>query len=685
MARDKRYDILFEPIKIGPVTAKNRFYQVPHCSGASDNAPDANTRMREMKAEGGWGVVCTEIAEIANTTEFWPYPSLHLWRDSDVPRIACMPEAVHRHGALAGVELGHVGLAAGNRAVRLPPLGPSSHLTLESVEPFQCKAMNKKDIIKLRHQHRAAARRAKEAGFDIVYAYAGHGLSIFSQFLQPRYNQRSDEYGGSFENRLRLLREVLEDMHEEIGDRCAIALRFGVNEVDGDHEAGKAVVEALKDIPDLWDVNVSDWSEDSVTSRYAKEGFQEESIAFVKSITDKPVVSVGRFTSPDTMVSQIKRGVLDLVGAARPSIADPFLPKKIDEGREDEIRECIGCNICVSGELSYSPMRCTQNPTTMEEHRRGWHPENVPANGSDDSVLIIGGGPAGLEAAHILAKRGYEVTLADKGAEPGGRVLRESALPGLSEWRRVVDYRLGYLQKLPNIALYHDSELGIEDVYEFNAAHVVCATGASWRADGVGRFNFTPVPGANQPGVFSPEDLFDDVAVQSPLVIYDEDGTYLANLFAEKYEAQGIEVIFVTPHSEVAPYLAVTMEQHRVAATLTGLNIRIERLKCIAEIGDNSARFACVHGGQSIDIEFGSLCLLTSRTPNDTLYQSLVADADNWLSSAIKTVSCIGDAEAPGIIAQAVHAGHRFARELDQPVTELAYLPMPLASESSNS
>ena len=678
MTRDSRYDLLFEPVKIGPVTARNRFYQVPHCSGTSDNAPDANTRMREMKAEGGWGVVCTEIAEVANTTEFWPYPSLHLWHDSDVARIAKMPEAVHRHGALAGIELGHVGIAAGNRAVRLPPIGPSSHLTLESVEPFQCKAMNKKDIRELRQQHRAAARRAKEADFDIVYAYAGHGLSIFSHFLQTKYNQRTDEYGGSFENRLRLLREVLEDMKEEIGDRCAVAIRFAVNEIDGDLEAGRDAIEALKDIPDLWDVNVSDWSEDSKTSRYAKEGFQEESVAFVKQVTDKPVVSVGRFTSPETMLSQVKRGVLDLVGAARPSIADPFLPQKIDQGREDEIRECIGCNICVSGELSYSPMRCTQNPTTMEEFRRGWHPENYPLKGSDDNVLIIGAGPAGLEAAHVLARRGYEVTLTDARSEPGGRVLRESNLPGLAEWRRVADYRLNYLRQMDNVYLYNESELAAEDVYEFGASHVVCATGASWRRDGIGRFNFTPVSGHDSARVLNADDIFNEVEVESPLVIYDEDGTYLANLFAEKFQAAGIEIILVTPHAEVAPYLALTMEQHRVAAGLTRSGIRIERLRMIAAIESNSARFDCIHGGESISIEYGSLLLLTARSPDDALYQALCANEGNWSAAGIKSVSRIGDCEAPGIIAQAVHSGHRYGMELDEMAVSVAYLPMPL-------
>ncbi|MBE1282642.1 MAG: NAD(P)-binding protein [Rhodobacteraceae bacterium] len=681
MARDPRYDILFEPVKIGPVTTKNRFYQVPHCSGTSDNAPDANTRMREMKAEGGWGVVCTEIAEIGNTTEFWPFPSLHLWNDEDIKRIARMPEAVHRHGALAGVELGHVGLAAGNRASRTPPLGPTSRLTLESVEPFQSKMMDKHDIRTVREQHIAAAVRAKKAGFDIIYAYAGHGLSIFSQFLQPSYNTRSDEYGGSLENRARLLREVLEGMKDAVGDTCAVAFRFGVNEINGDLIQGQELIEMLKDIPDLWDVNISDWPEDSQTSRFSKEGFQEQQIAFVKGVVDKPVVSVGRFTSPDTMLSQVRRGVLDLVGAARPSIADPFIPTKIDEGRVDDIRECIGCNICASGEMSYAPMRCTQNPTIMDEYRRGWHPEKVPPKGSDDTTLIVGGGPAGLECANILSKRGYEVTVADARSDLGGRVKREAALPGLSEWIRAADYRLYALQQLGNVNLYTDSPLQADDILEFGLEHVVIATGAKWRRDGIGRWNPTPVLSGAETNVLTPDDIMDGAPVSGPVVVYDEDGGYLGNVIAEKLVKDGFDVTYVTPANEVAPYLALTMEQHKVIARLMELGIRIERLKSLAAIRDDEIELACVHGGESLKLPLGTAVVLTSRKPVDDVYQELTAREAEWADAGIKSVSQIGDCVAPSIIAAAVHAGHRLARELDnsEVKTPPQWLPMPVA------
>ena len=185
---------------------------------------------------------------------------------------------------------------------------------------------------------------------------------------------------------------------------------------------GREVVEMLAELPDLWDVNISGWEYDSNTSRFSEEGYQEPFIAFVKQLTTKPVVGVGRYTSPDTMVAAVKKGVMDFIGAARPSIADPFLPKKIEEGRVDDIRECIGCNICVTGNNTFVPMRCTQNPVIGEEWRRGWHADTIAPKGSDDRVLIVGGGPAGLEAARALGQRGYAVTLAERDKVLGGRL-----------------------------------------------------------------------------------------------------------------------------------------------------------------------------------------------------------------------------------------------------------------------
>ena len=180
---------------------------------------------------------------------------------------------------------------------------------------------------------------------------------------------------------------MIEETKEAVGDRCAVAVRFAVHEfqVDGGISSdgeGREVIEMLADLPDLWDVNISDSRSDSGSSRFFAEGSQEQYTEFVKSVTSKPVVGVGRYTSPDAMASAIERGILDLIGAARPSIADPFLPKKIADGNEESIRECIGCNICRATFKACTPIRCTQNPTMGEEFRRGWHPEKVPEKSS---------------------------------------------------------------------------------------------------------------------------------------------------------------------------------------------------------------------------------------------------------------------------------------------------------------
>ena len=307
-------------------------------------------------------------------------------------------------------------------------------------------------------------------------------------------------------------------------------------------DEGREVVEMLADIPDLWDVNISDWANDSLSARFGDEGAQEKYTAFVKQVTGKPVVGVGRFTSPDAMVSQIKRGVLDLIGAARPSIADPFLPRKIERGEMDDIRECIGCNICVSGDMTVRPIRCTQNPTMGEEYRRDWHPENIAPARGDDGVLIVGGGPAGLEAALSLGRRGCRVTLADAGVALGGRVLRESKLPGLATWKRVVDYRVTKLAKLDNVQTFAHSELAAAQVLEFagelNASQVVIASGSEWVRDGIGRAHRTPIANDGSVKILTPDDFMDDenfvVDAASSVLIYDDDHYYMGGVLAEK-------------------------------------------------------------------------------------------------------------------------------------------------------
>ncbi|MGE0119431.1 MAG: NAD(P)-binding protein [Dongiaceae bacterium] len=672
MPRDPRYDILFEPVRIGPVTARNRFYQVPHCSGMGYALPQTLAAMREVKAEGGWGVVCTEYCSIHPTSDDGPYAFATLWDEDDVRVQAKMTEAVHRHGALAGVELWHGGHHAVNRTSREAPLSPSG-LPLHFVHPVQSRAMDASDIRDLRRWQVAAAKRAQAAGFDIVYVYAGHGYLPF-QFIARRYNQRSDEYGGVLENRVRLLREMIEDTKSAVGDRCAVAVRLAVDELLGDQGVtaegeGRDVLAMLAELPDLWDVNISDVDNDSMSARFSEEGHQARYVGFVKQATSKPVVGVGRFTSPDAMAAQIRKGVLDLIGAARPSIADPFLPRKIAEGRADEIRECIGCNICRSANNEGVPIRCTQNPTMGEEWRRGWHPERIAPAKSAAKVLVVGAGPAGLECAVALGKRGYEVALAEAANEPGGRVTRESRLPGLSSWARVRDYRLGQLQRLPNVEMFRNSTLTAEQVLEFGFAHVVVATGAVWRRDGVGYRHHHPIAGLGHPNILTPDDVMGGAPVTGPVVIFDDDHYYMGGVLAEKLRRDDHDVALVTPAAEVSGWTRMTDEQPKVQAQLIRLGVELLPSHELSGADGGTVTLEHIHTGRRQTRPCATLLLVTSRLPNDSLYRDLQADPAVLAAAGIKSVTRIGDCLAPGAIVHAVYGGHRFARALDEPAT----------------
>ena len=219
MPRDPRFDILFEPVPIGPVTAPNRFYQVPHCTGMGYRRPQSLAALRGVKAAGGWGTVCTEYCSIHPSSDDEPFPSASLWDDHDVSALAMTVDQVHEHGALAGVELWHGGAGSKNFYSRETPLGPSS-IPAGVWDPVQTKRMDKRDIRNVKQWHREAAIRAVQAGFDIVYVYAAHWF-LLNQFLMPS-NQRTDEYGGSVENRARLLKELIIETKEAVGDTCAV-------------------------------------------------------------------------------------------------------------------------------------------------------------------------------------------------------------------------------------------------------------------------------------------------------------------------------------------------------------------------------------------------------------------------------------------------------------------------------
>lgn len=668
--RDPRYDVLFEPVDIGPVTSKNRFYQVPHCNGGGYRDPSAAAAMRGIKSQGGWGVVFTEQCEMHHTSEITPFIELRLWEDKDIPMLRKMSEKMKEHGALAGIQLAYSGINGPNLYSKEVPLAvTAAPIRTFTNDPVQARALDKSDIRDLRRWFVNAAKRSKEAGFDLICLYGAHGFGIFQHFLSRATNQRNDEYGGSLENRARFVNEVIAEMKDAVGDTMGITLRVSLDETIGDLGFSNAEVrdfiEMNRDLPDLWDLAQGTWEDCSGPSRFKEEAAQEQLVRGIHELTDKPIVGVGRFTSPDVMAKMVRTGTLDFIGCARPSIADPFLPKKIEEGRIEDIRECIGCNICITGDMTMSISRCTQNPTFMEEWRKGWHPEQMNTKGSSSNVLVVGSGPAGLEAARALAERGYDVAIAEADTVIGGRVTRERKLPGLSAWGRVVDYREYQISQKPNVETYFDSALDAASILEFGFENVCIATGAKWRADGVSRQHVVPMPMDRAMPVFTPDDIMAGTKPTGKVVIYDDDHYYMGGVLAELLVNEGCDVTIITPSAYLSDWTVNTLEQHAIHKKLAEMGVHVVLNRGVAQIAASHVVSDCVYTGVTQDFGCDAVVVVASKLENNSVYHDLKSREADWADAGIKSIKLIGDANAPGPIAWATYAGHRYARELD--------------------
>ncbi|MEU9456101.1 FAD-dependent oxidoreductase [Streptomyces sp. NPDC048277] len=681
-----RYDILFEPVVIGPKTAPNRFWQTPHANGFGTEYPDMQAAYRGMKAQGGWGVVFTEATSVAPETDKGPYVLGRLWDEGDVRNSRRIVERIHAGGALAGVELEYhasMSVAAEGRvpAYAVDPVAGEG--TLPVAHAGTAATIHLSDIARIQDLHVEAALRAVDAGYDLITLHCGHAASLISHFLIPYYNTRTDAYGGSFENRARFARETLTKVRAAVGDRAAVGLRFGVDTLDGplglgdrgmrhDGEAPR-VLQYLDDVVDYWDLIIGgvDWGQDAQSSRTARENHEARFTGGMKQYTTKPVVNVGRLNSPDTMVKVIRSGQADFIGAARAGISDPFLPVKIRDGAIEDIRECIGCNMCVSrANLANGRIVCTQNPTIGEEFRRAWHPESFEIAGNRDrSVLVVGAGPAGLECAMVLGKRGFDmVHLVDAAEEIGGCLNWITRLPGRQEWRHLVEYRQHQLSKLKNVTTILGTRLSADDILDYGAEIVVIATGSHFDADAVSPYDRRPLPLAEtfRGNVLTPEEVMSgEATVGERVLVWDTDGYFVGPGVTEHLAGLGHKVTAVTPASAFGAYLHQTMEDARMTEDLRALGVRVYPSSALTPAGADTLTIETLAG--PVDAGVDTVVVVGQRVADSALHRELHDRSAEWGEAGLRSVYRVGDALRPSFIADAVFSGHRLAREIDSP------------------
>lgn len=666
---------------------RNRFYQTPYSTGFGIEQAQGEAAFRAVRAEGGWAVVSTDICSVHPESDLRGFcADSRIWSADDVRALAQIADAVHEHDALAGIELYYGGAVGPNDWTRLPARGVSNvpgDMTWNHT-PYE---MDTREIAELRHFFVEAALRSREAGFDLINLCANSQMNIIQQFLLPFYNRRTDEYGGSLENRVRFLRETLEEIREVIDD-CAITVRLTVEtfaegergfHANGD---GRETVALLDHLVDLWDLDVggmapsaevAKWGVGASPSRQHSSGWETQWIEAVRPATKKPIVGVGRFTSPDLMASVIRDGPLDIIGAARPGLSDPFLPQKIEHGEIEDLRECIGCNVCVMRYSRWVPVNCTQNPTAGEEYRRGWHPEDLPkAADRGTPILVVGAGPAGMECATVLGKRGFEnVHLVDEEKRPGGAMRWIPRLPGLGEWARVVDYREVQLGKLPNVQHVPRKRLEVEDVLDYGAEIVICATGAHWATDGLNPASQQPIPGASaaEANVITPEQLMvgEKTVPGTSVLIYDCDNYFMGVSVAERLADQGKQVTIMSPAGAIAGTTFYTEEGPDIMRRMVELGIVMEPGYALESFADGKARVRGTLMGDLRDLEADSLVLVTQRVPNDDLYRELQRKGEQLEQDGIRKLLRVGDCVAPRILADAIFDGHRLGREVDDP------------------
>ena len=660
------YPNLFSPIKLGPVTARNRVLQTAHVKLFTRDGHDSlrNVAYQVERARGGAGLLITgnRLVHPTSTTGMPRFAYQMLKGAMEIDRK--MTSGVHEHGGLIFTQLNHFGIqATSDSADDIRVLwGPSAVKSPAYNETP--KAMEKEDLEELVDWWARAAEHSREGGFDGTEVHIGHSY-LLQQFASPIYNKRTDEYGGSLENRLRLTREVIDEIRKRTGKDWAVGIRLTLDEFIPGGLSNDDAIETVRIISSQCDidfVNVTAAGYHNVFKAIepsdAPDGYLVDLSARVKATTDLPVFTIGGIKDAALAEQILAEGRADMIAMTRAQIADAEFVKKAYEGREDEITHCIrGNQGCIGRVFKGLAINCTVNPEAGREARFG-HGTLRPAV-EERNFLVVGGGPAGMKAAEVLAKRGHTVTLWEKADELGGQVnliLRTPGRETFSWVRRDLELRLGKL----GVGVELGKAATAADVLGFGADAVIVATGAVASTSGFSIANpiVNELPGVRQDNVVTGWDVLTGTRpIGKRVVVLDDDGSRQASGIVEVLLDGGHDVELVTRFNSLFPMTFYNLDQAYIYGRVFNKGLRYQINTWTSGIEGSTVKTFNLYSGQAGAIEgVDTVVLAYGPKANESLYFDL--------KGKVAELHRIGDCVAPRKIDHAIYEGYLAGREL---------------------